>query len=80
MRCGGLARSGGLGWLLFGGDREFDIGQGFFVNFIRSSGFLALAELVFVGEEEAWFDRAAGERAFCSDARLASEGTLGEVR
>lgn len=50
-----FAGSGGLGFVR-GGDGDFDVGQGLFVDFFFFGGRLALADLIFVREEEARLD------------------------
>lgn len=52
---------------------HLDVGQGFFVNLVVEHVSLALAKLLLAGEEQAWLDRAASERAFSSGSGLASE-------
>lgn len=50
-----------------------DVCQGFLVNLIIEHITLALTELLLTGEEQAWLDGAASERAFGSGSGLASE-------
>jgi len=71
-QCGRLDGSARLlllcrGWYL-------DVGQGFFINLVvENLSLVALAKLLLAGEEQAWLDGAASERAFSSRSGLASE-------
>ena len=70
-QSGRLDRSGSL--LLFRKSWHLNVGQGFFVNLVVENVSVALAKLLLAGEEQAWLNRAASERAFSSGSGLASE-------
>jgi hypothetical protein len=70
-QCGRLDGSSSL--LLPCRSWYLDVGQGFFVNLVIEHVSLAFVKLFLAGEEQAWLDGAASERAFSSESGLASE-------